>query len=156
LGSAALLILGLASWSFRAHSPKGEPDIEALASNDPEVRVNAIQRIADAPLGKEALSAITTSLSDSDSRVRRGALTAIARIDPRISLIPLLQALSDPDESIRQLASESLATLDASPTTDVAWRQAFASTTQSVRVRAVEHIEIGATPENLVKRLVMA
>jgi HEAT repeat protein len=151
-----LLILGLASWSFRAHSPKGEPDIEALASKDPEVRVNAIQRIADAPLGMEALSAITTSLSDSDSRVRRGALTAIARIDPRISLIPLLQALSDPDESIRQLASESLATMDASPTTDVAWRQAFASTMQSVRVRAVEHIGIGATPENLVKRLGMA
>jgi HEAT repeat protein len=156
LGFGTLLILGLAAWTFRPLSHNSEPDIEALASKDPMLRANAIQRLAQAPMSNEALSALTICLSDSDSRVRRCALTVIARFDGRISLVPLLQALSDPDESVRQFGTESLAGLEMSPTTEAAWRRAYASSLQSVRLRAVEHIEIGASPENLVDRVRVA
>jgi HEAT repeat protein len=156
LGFATLLTVGLASWSFFARAHRAEPTFDALVDKDPAVRVQAIERIAQAPMSNEALSAITTCLSDADSPVRSAAVTAIARLDPRISLVPLLQALADADESIRQLASESLATLDASPAAEKAWRQAFDSTMQAVRVRAVEHIETGATPEMLQERLRIA
>jgi HEAT repeat protein len=147
-----LLIVGSGFWGLRAGS-QGKTDTEALSSKDPAMRIDAIHRIAQLPTSSEALSAVMTTLSDSDSRVRHEAVSALARIDPRRSMIPLMQTLSDPDEAIRQLARESLAGLDISATTDAAWRQAFASNLQSVRVRAAEHIDIGATPEGLIGRL---
>jgi HEAT repeat protein len=156
LGFAALFILGLASWGYRTTSSKDEPDIKAVANKDPVVRIKAIQRIAQGPMSDETLPAIRTCLSDPDTRVRQWAVTAIARVDPRTSLIPLLQALADSDEAIRELASESLATLNASPEAETAWRQAFGDSMQSVRLHAVEHIDVGATPETLRERLRMA
>jgi HEAT repeat protein len=156
LGLATLFFMGFASWVFHGVSPKSGFEIQALASTDSAIRVDAIHRIVQGPMNHEALSAITTCLSDSDSRVRHEAITAIARLDPGISLVPLLGALADPDESIRQLASESLAALEASPAAEAAWREAFASNMQSVRVRAVEHIDSGATPQMLLERLRMA
>src|SRR5262249_17412732 len=145
-----------AFWAVQGISGKAQPAMAALASKDPTMRINAIQRIAGSPMSNDARSALMTCLADSDCRVRHEAVAVLARVDPRVSLIPLMQALSDPDRSISELARESLAALDISATTDEAWRGAFASSLQSVRVCTAEHIEIGATPEKVVGRLRMA
>jgi HEAT repeat protein len=77
---------------------------EMAVSPDPEWRVGAIATLGE--LGRE-LGTVTKGLADRDASVRRAAASALRGFDPRVSTGPLMEALGDPDPTVRDAAVET-------------------------------------------------
>jgi HEAT repeat protein len=74
------------------------------SSPDPDWRAAAIAALGE--LGEE-LGAVTSGLADKDASVRRAAASALRGFDPLSSTEPLLEALGDPDPTVRDAAVET-------------------------------------------------
>jgi HEAT repeat protein len=77
---------------------------EMAASPDPEWRAAAIATLGE--LGRE-LVAVVKGFADRDASVRRAAASALRGFDPQVSTEPLLEALGDPDPTVRDAAVET-------------------------------------------------
>jgi HEAT repeat protein len=77
---------------------------EMAASPDPEWRAAAVATLGE--LGKE-LGTVTRGLSDLDASVRRAAASALRGFGSQSSIKPLLEALGDPDSTVRDAAAET-------------------------------------------------
>lgn len=79
--------------------------LEAMAvSPEPEWRAAAVEALGD--LG-QGFGAVRNALADSDASVRRAAASALRGFDPPVSIEPLLEALGDPDPTVRDEAVEA-------------------------------------------------
>lgn len=77
---------------------------EMAASPDPEWRAAAVAVLGE--LGEE-LATVTNGLADPDAAVRRASAGALGGFDPQSSAEPLLEALGDPDPTVRDTAVET-------------------------------------------------
>jgi AAA family ATP:ADP antiporter len=77
---------------------------EMAASPDPEWRSAAVDALGD--LG-DGLGMVRKALADQDPSVRRAAASALRGFSPKGSMEPLLEALGDPDPTVRDEAVET-------------------------------------------------
>jgi HEAT repeat protein len=91
--------------SILLRGPAGEDGRRTLrqmaTSLDPEWRAAAVTTFGE--LGEEP-SVVTNALSDDQASVRRAAAGALRGFDPADSTRPLLEALGDPDPTVREAA----------------------------------------------------
>jgi HEAT repeat protein len=77
---------------------------DMAASSDPEWRAAAVVALGE--LGEE-LGTVTGGLTDREPSVRRAAASALRGFDAQSSTEPLLEALGDPDSTVRDAAVET-------------------------------------------------
>jgi len=80
------------------------------ASPDPQWRAAAVATLGE--LG-EQLGTVRNGLADRDASVRRAAASALRGFDPHSSTEPLMDALGDPDPTVRDAAVETAVRLGA-------------------------------------------
>ena len=91
--------------------PDGRDVLGAMAgSPDPEWRAAAVAALGE--LGDE-LGRVTSRLADQDASVRRAAASALQGFDSQSTTGPLLEALGDPDPTVRDAAVEVAVQLGA-------------------------------------------
>ena len=83
------------------------PAFLQIKSNDPEARLQAVQRLADAG-SKRAFEALSEAIRDEDMRVSRAAVTALGKIGGEKATAVLIHALSDHHPELRQAAVDAL------------------------------------------------
>jgi len=83
---------------------------EMVASPDPEWRAAAIETLGQ--LG-QGLDTVTTGLADPVASVRRTAATALRGFDRQGATEPLMEALGDPDPTVRDAAVETAVSFGA-------------------------------------------
>ncbi len=90
----------------RSHSADGRDVLgEMAASPDPQWRGAAVSALGE--LGEE-LDTVVSGLADRDASVRRAAAAALRGFDPQSATGPLLEALGDPDPTVRDAAVETV------------------------------------------------
>jgi len=86
-------------------SPDGRVALSAMAASpDPEWRAAAVAALGE--LGQE-VGTVTSGLADRDASVRRAAASALRGFDAQSSTDSLLDALGDPDQTVRDAAVET-------------------------------------------------
>lgn len=142
LRGAATLVLflwGVATWAAAQDSLS--KSIEALASPDEKVRVQAIDALGRmGPGAKEAVKALTAQLNDKAPSVRAHAAFALQSIGPAAAEATesLIKAVSDPDAHVRRMAINALSHVQADPKLAMAaLGQALHDPDPAVRVTAL-------------------
>jgi AAA family ATP:ADP antiporter len=83
---------------------------EMAASPDPQWRAAAVEALGEVGDG---LGRVRDALADRDASVRRAAASALRGFEPQASIEPLLEALGDPDPTVRDEAVETAIRLGA-------------------------------------------
>jgi HEAT repeat protein len=83
------------------------PAFLQIKSNDPEARLLAVQRLADADSAR-AFDSLAEAIRDEDMRVARAAVTAIGKISGEKPTNVLINALADHHPELRQAAVDAL------------------------------------------------
>ena len=83
------------------------PAFLQIKSNDPEARLQAVQRLADSD-STRAFDSLAEAIKDEDMRVSRAAVTAIGKINGEKATAVLLNALADHHPELRQAAVDAL------------------------------------------------
>jgi HEAT repeat protein len=85
-----------------------DPYRNALASDDPADRIEALHAMGEEPGGRAIGPLFEVLVGDEDAAVRRTAVQILAGIDSEDTLGALQGALSDPDTSVRAAAEQAL------------------------------------------------
>jgi hypothetical protein len=85
-----------------------DPYRNALASDDPADRIEALHAMGEEPGGRAIGPLFEVLVGDEDAAVRRTAVQILAGIDSEDALSALQGALSDPDTSVRAAAEQAL------------------------------------------------
>jgi HEAT repeat protein len=78
-----------------------------IKSNDPEARLQAVQRLADSNSAR-AFDALTGAIRDEDLRVSRAALAALGKIGGEKATTVLINTLQDHHPELRRAAADAL------------------------------------------------
>jgi HEAT repeat protein len=102
--------------AVRLRSSSSVPALkQGLASADSEVRAAAAWSLGQSPARNQASAGLITALRDTNPIVR--GLAALALRDSPAAIPALIEALKDPDSSIRMIAAEDLGRLHAASAT---------------------------------------
>lgn len=94
--------------------------LDLIKSEDPEVRLRAIEKISLFPVHEDIISCIRAHLSDHDELIRLTCLEAVENYLDTDSLPWVRQVLDDSDWMVRGEAAIALSKLDASDAEEVA------------------------------------
>jgi HEAT repeat protein len=135
-----VLLIALALAGTTAHAASG-PDASSkglrlaamLGSQDAAKRAKGLSALR--AWGQESLPGLLAAMEAPSAEVRRGAVMGAAlQPAPALAMESLLNALGDPDATVRSLAAHTLARLGPLAATDVA--RLLASPTHDIRVAA--------------------
>jgi hypothetical protein len=119
---------------------------DALLDSDPNVRTEALDRLAKR-LGNKSLDTLLSAAASDDSALRQRGLELLSQsteADPAAVLPAFSEALKDEDPNVRALAVQTLATQGGSDGIELL-RQAFSAADCSVKALIVE--TLGSTAD---------
>lgn len=119
---------------------------DALLDSDPNVRTEALDRLAKR-LGNKSLDTLLSAATSDDSALRQRGLELLSQsteADPATALPAFSEALKDEDPNVQALAVRTLAT-QGGPDGIELLRQAFGAADSSVKAEILE--TLGSTPE---------
>jgi HEAT repeat protein len=90
--------------------PVASPEflVKALEDKDPEVRQEAVDRLAESKDERAVTELIKVLLKDKDEDVRESAADALGELGDERAVAPLVQALKDRDAGVRESAVDAL------------------------------------------------
>jgi HEAT repeat protein len=102
------------------------------------VRDTAMKAILE--IKEHACASLIQLLIDSKPEVRRAAATVFKRMLDKRALIPLIQALNDPEPSVRLLVLEAIGNLRSNQAAEALINAALGDTEKQVREQAVKEV----------------
>jgi hypothetical protein len=90
--------------------PTASPEfgVKALEDKDPEVRQEAVDRLAESKDERAIIELTKVLLNDKDGDVRESAAEALGELGDERAIAPLVQALKDKDAGVRESAVDAL------------------------------------------------